>query len=80
MTQVKCFKSSYSVGENNCVHVGGQPEFFKSSYSVQNACVYVASPKPEAILVIDSKQDAGSRDVLAVAPSAYSAFVASLKV
>jgi hypothetical protein len=72
-------KSSYSVGENNCVEVGGQPIFTKSSYCANATCVEVASPEADAVLVIDSKQPEAGRAMLAVTPGAFSAFVDSLK-
>ncbi|MFD5817969.1 DUF397 domain-containing protein [Streptomyces sp. NPDC127038] len=72
------FKSSYSDSSNgnDCVEVA--LDWTKSSYSSSSEagdCVEIA-PTPALIHVRDSKDPGGAR--MAVAPGAWTAFVASL--
>lgn len=66
------------------VRLGDQP-FFKSSYTPQtNACVEVGSDAPSRVLVTDSKFNHSAparavKPVLSVSPSAFAAFVDSVR-
>jgi hypothetical protein len=56
---------------------GGTPDWTKSTYTVQNACVEVRSTHPATMQITDSKFRWG-RDgapVMAVSPAAFTALV-----
>lgn len=60
------------------IKLGCQPDWTKSSYTVQNACVEVRSTRPTSLDITDSKfrWDRGDAPVFSVSPSAFAGLVA----
>lgn len=59
------------------IALGGTPNWTKSSYTVQNACVEVRSEQPTALDITDSKFRWGREGapVLNLSPAAFSALI-----
>ena len=59
------------------IRLGGTPNWTKSSYTVQNACVEVRSEQPTSLDITDSKFRWGREGapVLNLSPAAFSSFV-----
>lgn len=59
------------------ISLGGTPDWTKSSYTVQNACVEVRSTEPTALDITDSKFRWGREGapVMSVSPDAFASFV-----
>ena len=63
------------------IALGGTPDWTKSSYTVQNACVEVRSAVPSALDITDSKYRWGREGapVVSLSPAAFTSLVAVAK-
>lgn len=63
------------------IKLGGTPDWTKSSYTVQNACVEVRSEAAASLDITDSKFRWGREGapVLSVSPAAFTALVQSVR-
>ena len=63
------------------IKLGGTPDWTKSSYTVQNACVEVRSEAVASLDITDSKFRWGREGapVLSVSPAAFTALVQSVR-
>lgn len=59
------------------IHQGQTPNWIKSSYSANGACVEVQSPAPRAVAVRDSKAPEGPS--LSFSPGSWAGFVADVR-
>lgn len=64
------------------IKLGAQPEWTKSTYTIQNACVEIRSTQPATVEITDSKfrWDRPGAPLMTVSPSAFAAMVAHVRI